>query len=133
MADRDREDQLASSFVVLACIELITSLMTIYSKENKIIWYFRIINSLSMIILSYFIFDANNHHYQDGAGSPLLFVLPCSIIIFIICEIGNLGIDISKIYLSLFSQNEHNPENIIYFLHLIILILCFYNFKKIFN
>ena len=129
MADRDREDQLASSFVVLACIELITSLMTIYSKENKIIWYFRIINSLSIIVLSFFLCDARNHHYQDGAA-PALVILPCSIIIFIICELCNLGIDISKIYLSLFSQNEHIHENIIYFLHLIILVLFFISFKK---
>ena len=130
MNDRDRENQLIGLLVVLACLEFIISLITYNSTENKLFLYFRIINSLSMIILSYFIFDANNHHYQDGAGSPLLFVLPCSIIIFIICEIGNLGIDISKIYLSLFSQNEHIHENIIYFLHLIILVLFFICFKK---
>ena len=129
MADRDRENQIACSFVVLGCFELIISLMTINSTENKVFWCLRVVGGLSMIILSFFMCYASNHHYQDGA-SLLVFVLPCSIIIFIICEIGNLGIDISKIYLSLFSQNEHIHENIIYFLHLIILVLFFISFKK---
>ena len=132
MNDRDRENQLIGLLVVLACLEFIISLITYNSTLNTLFWYFRIINSLSIIVLSFFLCDAHNHHYQDGAA-PLLVVLPCSIIIFIICELCNLGIDISKIYLSLFSQNEHNPENIIYFLHLIILIYQFYNLKKLFN
>ena len=129
MNDRDRENQLIGLLVVLACLEFIISLITYNSTENKLFLYFRIINSLSIIVLSFFLCDAQNHHYQDGAA-PALVILPCSIIIFIICEIGNLGIDISKIYLSLFSQNEHIHENIIYFLHLIILVLFFISFKK---
>ena len=129
MNDRDRENQLIGLLVVLACLEFIISLITYNSTENKLFLYFRIINSLSIIVLSFFLCDPQNHHYQDGAA-PALVILPCSIIIFIICEIGNLGIDISKIYLSLFSQNEHIHENIIYFLHLIILVLFFISFKK---
>ena len=129
MSDRDRENQLIGLLVVLACLEFIISLITYNSTLNTLFWYFRIINSLSIIVLSFFLCDAQNHHYQDGAA-PVLVILPCSIIIFIICEIGNLGIDISKIYLSLFSQNEHIHENIIYFLHLIILVLFFISFKK---
>ena len=129
MNDGDRENQLIGLLVVLACLEFIISLITYNSTENKLFLYFRIINSLSIIVLSFFLCDARNHHYQDGVA-PALVILPCSIIIFIICEIGNLGIDISKIYLSLFSQNEHIHENIIYFLHLIILVLFFICFKK---
>ena len=125
----DRENQLIGLLVVLACLEFIISLITFKSTEKTLFWYFRIINSLSIIVLSFFLCDAQNHHYQDGAA-PAMLILPCSIIIFIICEIGNLGIDISKIYLSLFSQNEHIHENIIYFLHLIILVLFFISFKK---
>ena len=89
MNDRDRENQLIGLLVVLACLEFIISLITYNSTLNTLFWYFRIINSLSIIVLSFFLCDARNHHYQDGAA-PLLVFLPCSIIIFIICELCNL-------------------------------------------
>ena len=122
MGDRGRENLLTQLLVVLGCFEFIISLIT----SNRI----ELVNSLSIIVLSFFLCD--NHHYQDGAG-PLLLVLPCFTIIFIICELINIGNDINKIYLSLFSQNEHMNENIIYIIHLIISVLYFIIFKKLFN
>ena len=122
MGDRGREILLTQLLVVLGCFEFIISLITSNITE--------IVNSLSVIVLSFFLCDAQNNHYQDGAG-PLLLVLPCFIIIFIICELINIGNDINKIYL--FSQNEHMNENIIYIIHLIISVLYFIIFKKLFN
>ena len=120
MRDRDRENLLTQLLVVLGCFEFIISLITSNITE--------IVNSLSVIVLSFFLCDAQNHHYQDGAG-PLLLVLPCFIIIFIICGLINIGNDINKI----FSQNEHMNENIIYIIHLIISVLYFIIFIKLFN
>ena len=119
MGDRDRELLLTQLLVVLGCFEFIISLITSNTTQ--------IVNSLSVIVLSFFLCDARNHHYQDGAG-PLLLVLPCFIIIFIICELINIGNDINKI-----SQNEHMNENIIYIFHLIISVLYFIIFKKLFK
>ena len=124
MGDRGRENLLTQLLIVLGCFEFIISLITSNITQ--------IVNSLSVIVLSFFLCDADNHHYQDGAG-PLLLVLPCFIIIFIICELINIGNDINKIYLSLSSQNEHMNENIIYIIHLIISVLYFIIFKKLFN
>ena len=122
MGDRGRENLLTQLLIVLGCFEFIISLITSNITQ--------IVNSLSVIVLSFFLCDADNHHYQDGAG-PLLLVLPCFIIIFIICELINIGNDINKIYL--FSQNEHMNENIIYIIHLIISVLYFIIFKLLFN
>ena len=124
MGDRERENLLTQLLVVLGCFEFIISLITSNITE--------IVNSLSVIVLSFFLCDAQNHHYQDGAG-PLLFFLPCFIIIFIICGLINIGNDINKIYLSLFSQSQYMNENIIYIIHLIISVLYFIIFIKFFN
>ena len=113
-------ETLIGSLALLGMIELIISFQSIKSAEKTIFWVSRIINSLSVLILFYFVHDANNNHYQDGAG-PLLLVLPCLIIVFIICGLINL--------IGLFSQNW----DFINILDLIfLLILCFIFFKKTF-
>ena len=111
-------EKVIGSLALLGVIELIISFQSIKSAENTIFWVSRIINSLSVLILFYFVHDANNNRYQDGAG-PLLLVLPCSRIVFIICGLINL--------IGLFSQNW----DFINILDLIFLILYFIFFKKI--
>ena len=106
------------SLALLGVIELIISFQSIKSAENTIFWVSRIINSLSVLILFYFVHDANNNRYQDGAG-PLLLVLPCLIIVFIICGLINL--------IGLFTQNW----DFINILDLIFLIFYFIFFKKL--
>ena len=110
-------ETLIGSLALLGMIELIISFQSIKSAENTIFWVSRIINSLSVLILFYFVHDANNNRYQDGAG-PLMLVFPCSRIVFIICGLINL--------IGLFTQNW----DFINILDLIFLILYFIFFKK---
>ena len=113
-------ETLIGSLALLGMIELIISFQSIKSAEKTIFWVSRIINSLSVLFLSCFMHDASYNRYQDGAG-PLLLVLPCLIIVFIICGLINL--------IGLFSQNW----DFINILDLIfLLILCFIFFKKTF-
>ena len=108
------------NLTLLGMIQLIIAFQSIKSTENTIFWVSRIINSLSVLFLSCFMHDASYNRYQDGAA-PLLLVLPCSVIVFIICGLINL--------IGLFSQNW----NYINILDLIFLILYFIIFKKIYN
>ena len=120
-----RENIFIELILLMGMFEFIISLYTINSSDNKVFWIFRIINSLLILVLSLFLCDASNHHYQDGAA-PILVILPCAIVIFIVCELSNLIIYLYKINLGLFSQSEHY----IYISHLIILILYYLIIKK---
>ena len=114
-------------FVILliGMFEFIISLNTINSSENKVFWVFRIINSLLILVVSFYLLCDSNHHYQDGAA-PILVFLPFIVVIFIVCELSDLIIYLYKINLGLFSQSEHY----IYISHLIILILFYIIIKK---
>ena len=108
--------------VILSSFEFIISIVTFTSTENKAFWVFRIINSLLFLVLSFCLCDATTHRYQDGAA-PILAILPCSVIIFVISELGNLIILTKE---GLFPQTERY----IYILHFIILILYFLILKS---
>ena len=58
-----RENKYIGQLVVIGMFEFIISLITITSTENKVFWVFRIINSLSILVLSLFLNDANNNFY----------------------------------------------------------------------
>ena len=88
--------------LVIGIIEFIMSLITIKSTESTGFWFFRIIDSLSITVLFWSFYDATNHRYQDGAA-PLLIILPCSVIVIIICELISL---INYICFGLSSQFE---------------------------
>ena len=107
---------------ILSFFEFIISIVTFTSTENKAFWVFRIINSLLFLVLSFCLCNASTHRYQDGAA-PILVILPCSAIIFVISELGNLIICTKE---GLFPQNERD----IYILHFIILILYFLILKS---
>lgn len=103
--------------IILSLYEFIISIMIFTSTENKVFWAFRIINSLLFLVLSFCLCDASTHRYQDGAA-PILVILPCSAIIFVISELANLIICTKE---GLFPQTELY----IYISHFIILILYF--------
>ena len=120
----NRENKFIGLSAATAMFEFIISLITINSTENKVFWVFRIISSLLILVLSFFLFDESNNPCR-GRAEPLLAVLPFIIIIFIVSELSNL-----IIYLNgSFSQSE----NYLYISHLIILILYYLIFKKMFK
>ena len=120
---KDEEKCIVLLLAVIGMFEFIISLITIKSTDNTVFWVFRIIESLSITVLSCGLNDAINNHYKDGAA-PVLIILPCVAIVFIICELSSL---MYYIYFGLSSQSEHY----IYIFHLIILIFLICKIKLI--
>ena len=113
---KDECSLLICLFILSSLFEFVISLMSFISTENKVFWFYRIINSLLILSFFVFIFVTSGQRYQDGAH-PILAILPCTVIIFFISELLSLIIYIA--------DDLPQTERYIYTLHLIILVLYF--------